>query len=57
MGMLSNVQDKLHLENKAFAERLDKIKRDKEKTVTQTVHITSALQERVITQLEVRLRN
>lgn len=48
MELLRNVQDKIHYENRVFTEKLDKIKREKEQTVGQQVHIQNSLQEKLI---------
>jgi uncharacterized protein YeeX (DUF496 family) len=38
-----SIQDNINLENRAFTECLDKLKKDKEQTATKQVHIQSSL--------------
>jgi len=45
------------LENKIFTEKLDKLKKDRESTATQQIHLQNAMSGKIIEQLEVRLRN
>lgn len=57
LSTFQNLQDQINYENRHFTEKLDKHRRDKEKTATQTVHLKNSVQDKLIDQLEVRLKN
>ena len=45
------------MENRAFTESLDKLKKEREHSASKQVHLQNSLSAKVIEQLEVRLRN